>query len=67
MTAFFDFLQHIRGDYISKIDQLLAPIFQDYLEGKRPGRLFPFEAMDLEDMQRESMDSQFFVAAYHAS
>jgi hypothetical protein len=33
MTAFLDLLHRIRGDYISKIDQLLAPTLQDYLEG----------------------------------
>ena len=63
MTAFLDLLHRIRGDYISKIDQLLAPTLQDYLEGNGPSRPLPFGLLNLEDLQRESMDSQAFVKA----
>ena len=63
MTAFLDLLHRIRGDFIDKIDQSLAPTLEDYLEGNGPSRPLPFESLNLEDLRRESMDSQAFVKA----
>jgi hypothetical protein len=50
MTVFLDLLQELRGDFIRKMNDLLASHFDDYLEGRRPLRKFRFEQLSLETL-----------------
>jgi hypothetical protein len=51
MTAFLDFVQELRRDFIRKVDGLLASHLEDHLRGRHPLRKFQFEQLDLDSLQ----------------
>ena len=62
MTVFLDLLQELRGDFIRKMNKLLASHLEDYLEGRHPLRKFQFEQLTLETLQSYDMDSDVFLS-----
>ena len=61
IRVFLDVLYEHRGGFLNQVDDLLGPYVVDFVAGKRPGRPIVLEEIEIKKMQRQAMDSDYFL------
>ena len=61
ITVFLYILYEYRGDFLRQVDDLLGPYVADFVAGKRPVQPFAFGENTMKKMQKQAMDSSYFL------
>ena len=61
IRVFLDVLYEYRGGFLNQVDDLLGPYIADFVAGKRPVRTIALEEIEIRKIQRQAMDSDYFL------